>query len=69
MIKFRPYTDSLNSLNNVYLAGDWIRTKYVAQLMEKAVTTGREAANNILLKDNVRQATIKVTSSKGPGFF
>ena len=69
MFKYRPYTDSLDPLKNVYVAGDWIRTTYVAQLMEKAVTTGREAANNILLKDNVCQATIKVTSSNGPGFF
>ena len=69
LAKYRPYSDSINSLKNVYLAGDWIRTKYVAQLMEKAVSTGREAANHVLLKDGVRQATMKVTSSKGPGLF
>jgi hypothetical protein len=33
----------------------------------QAVITGREAANHILLKDNVRQAELVVTNSHGPG--
>ena len=66
LAKYRPYVNSLN-LNNVYLAGDWIRTDYVACLMEKAVSTGREAANQIFLKDHVRQVSLTVTNSKGPG--
>jgi isorenieratene synthase len=69
LAKYRPYTDSLNKLKNVYLAGDWIRTNYVSQLMEKAVSTGREAVNHILLKDHVRQAPIRVTTPYGPGLF
>lgn len=66
LAQYRPYVTSLK-LRNAYLAGDWIRTSYVAQLMEKAVSTGREAANAILLNDRVRQASMTVTNPKGPG--
>jgi uncharacterized protein with NAD-binding domain and iron-sulfur cluster len=66
LAQYRPHVGSLK-LNNVYLAGDWIRTDYVANLMEKAVSTGREAANEILLKDHVRQVSLTVTNPKGPG--
>ena len=65
-IQYRPNVKYF-SMNNIYLAGDWIRTSYPAALMEKAVSTGREAANEVLLKDNVRQASLTVTSSQGPG--
>lgn len=65
----RPYTDTLaqNGLNNVYLAGDWIKTKFPAALMEKAVSTGRLAANEVLIRDGVRQASLLVINNKGPG--
>jgi isorenieratene synthase len=64
--KHRPHVDIFYE-NNIYLAGDWIRTTYPAALMEKAVSTGREAANAILLKDQVRTASLLVTNSRGPG--
>jgi uncharacterized protein with NAD-binding domain and iron-sulfur cluster len=35
--------------------------------MEKAVSSGREAANSILLAEGVRQAVLKVTNNRGPG--
>ena len=66
LAKYRPFVDSIK-LKNVYLAGDWIRTSYVSALMERAVSTGREAANHILLKDHVKQASLKVTNPNGPG--
>jgi isorenieratene synthase len=65
-IKYRPSVDVFSG-NNIYLAGDWIRTTYPAALMEKAVSTGREAANAVLIKDHVRQASLLVTNSRGPG--
>jgi isorenieratene synthase len=65
-IKYRPNVE-IFSENSIYLAGDWIRTAYPAALMEKAVSTGREAANAILLKDHIRQASLLVTNSRGPG--
>ena len=49
------------------LAGDWVYTDYPCALMEKAVSTGREAANHFLLKDRVRLVPIKATSCHGPG--
>ena len=69
LMPFRPKTDTCSqaNLNNFYLAGDWIRTDYPSALMERAVSTGREAANQVLLKDHVRQASLKVVNLKGPG--
>ena len=49
-------------------AGDWLHTTYPSALMERAVSTGREAANHILLADGVCQAPMTVTASRGPGF-
>jgi isorenieratene synthase len=54
-------------LQNLTLAGDWCHTAYPSALMERAVCTGREAANHILLQDGVRQASLKVVSKHGPG--
>ncbi|MEE2788419.1 MAG: FAD-dependent oxidoreductase [Myxococcota bacterium] len=54
-------------LTNLTFAGDWLHTNYPSALMERAVSTGREAANHILLADGVRQAPMTVTSSQGPG--
>lgn len=54
-------------VRNLALAGDWVHTTYPTALMERAVATGREAANMILLGDSVRQVPITATSGKGPG--
>jgi hypothetical protein len=35
--------------------------------MERAVATGREAANVVLLEEGVRQVPVPVTSNYGPG--
>jgi isorenieratene synthase len=69
LMPFRPKTDTCSkaNLNNFFLAGDWIQTDYPSALMERAVSTGREAANQVLLKDHVRQASLKVVNLKGPG--
>lgn len=58
-----------NNLKNIYLAGDWKRTDYPAALMERAVSTEREAANQILLLDKVKQVPIFVVNKKGRGIF
>jgi uncharacterized protein with NAD-binding domain and iron-sulfur cluster len=70
LLKYRPTTRSLadNGLNNAYLAGDWIKTNYPSALMERAVSTGREAANQVLLKDGVQQVPMLVVNKEGPGF-
>lgn len=69
MAHLRPTVNqpSLSGIPNMYLAGDWMNTSYPSALMEKAVSTGREAANCILLKDHVKQASMTVPPFKGPG--
>ena len=69
LLSARPYVNSFasNKLAGFYVAGDWVRTDYPSALMERAVSTGREAANQILLKDNVRQVPLLVVNKKGPG--
>ena len=52
---------------NLTLAGDWLHTDYPSALMERAVATGREAANHVLLADSVEQVPITVTTKHGPG--
>jgi isorenieratene synthase len=66
---FRPNVTTLvdNRLDNVYLAGDWVRTPFPVALMERAVSTGRMAANECLLRDGVKQASLTVVNLKGPG--
>lgn len=65
----RPHAHTPRELGvpNLFFAGDWISTDYPSALMERAVATGREAANAILIRDGVRQAPLQVTSSRGPG--
>jgi len=66
----RPSADLATrmGLHGLHFAGDWLRPGYPSALMERAVSTGREAANAILLEHHVRQVPLKVTSSRGPGF-
>lgn len=45
---FRPGITT--ALENLYLAGDWVRTPEPVMFMERAVTAGRRAANEILEK-------------------
>ena len=56
-------------IDNLLFAGDWVQTDYPSALMERAVATGREAANQILLRDHVRQVPLTVASRQGPGLF
>ncbi len=67
----RPLSDSARAvgISNLGLAGDWISTNYPSALMERAISTGRECANHILLDDNVRQVELRVAKSRGPGLF
>ena len=67
----RPQSDSARAvgISNLGLAGDWISTNYPSALMERAISTGRECANQILLDDRVRQVELRVAKSRGPGLF
>ncbi|XP_022085794.1 uncharacterized protein LOC110976645 isoform X1 [Acanthaster planci] len=54
---------------NLLFAGNWLHANYPTALIERPIATGREAANQILLSDHVRQSSLIVTDSHGPGFF
>ena len=57
-----------NAVENLAFAGDWVNTDYPCALMERAVATGREAANALLFKDGVREVPVPHTRRHGPGF-
>jgi isorenieratene synthase len=57
----------LIGLGGLALAGDWVHTHSPTALMERAVTSGREAANHVLLSDRVRQTVVFAAKSRGPG--
>lgn len=65
----RPASTEPQSLgiNNLSFAGDWLKTEYPSALMERAVCTGREAANSICFADGVREEGMVVTNDYGPG--
>ncbi len=51
---------------NLLLAGDWVGCAAPSALMERAVLTGRLAANECLLADGVREAGYSHVSPLGP---
>ncbi len=65
----RPAPDAAAGIgvDNLAFAGDWVKTDYPSALMERAVATGREAANVALLKDDVRQVDVPHLRTRGPG--
>ena len=67
--KKRPFvtTPSRLGLSNFAIAGDWVQTEFPSFIMERAVTTGRMAANFVLKSANVREVGYKVLSGHGPG--
>jgi isorenieratene synthase len=62
-----PLSARQAGVSNMGLAGDWVALPYPNALMERSVSTGREAANRILLDDNVRQVEVAAAKSNGPG--
>ena len=52
---------------NLVLAGDWVHTDHPTALMERAVATGRHAANSILASDGLREVPVPAAKKKGPG--
>jgi len=65
----RPMANTAKKMgiSNMGLAGDWVHTEYPSALMERAVSTGREAANLCLYSDGVKAARVTMTSKYGPG--
>lgn len=69
LFKYRPRAQTPRELGmkRLAFAGDWLSTSFPSALMERAVATGREAANVVLLEEGVRQVPVPVTSNHGPG--
>lgn len=65
----RPLHDYPSSIgiSNLGLCGDCIATTYPSALMERALSTGREAANFVAQKLDVKGVELEVATSRGPG--
>jgi isorenieratene synthase len=59
----RPRTGT--PVANLLLAGDWVRIDYPLELMERAVTSGRLAANRVLGSEGVRRVEIRGGPPRG----
>ncbi|CEL94580.1 unnamed protein product [Vitrella brassicaformis CCMP3155] len=55
------------NITNLAFAGDWLRPTYPSALMERAVSTGRQAANLLLKRFGVQQVPLVVPPTNGPG--
>jgi isorenieratene synthase len=60
----RPRTST--AVENLVLAGDWVRLDVPAALMEAAAMSGRLAANAVLAQEGLRQVPIPTVPLKGP---
>jgi isorenieratene synthase len=61
-----PRTPATDGLANLLFAGDWVQASVPSALMERAVLTGRLAANECLLADGVRESAYSHVSPLGP---
>ena len=61
-----PATPAGDGVDGLFLAGDWIAAPAPSALMERAVLTGRLAANEILVEHGVREAGYSHVSPLGP---
>lgn len=52
-------------IENLYLAGDWVRMNNPSMLMEAAYTSGAIAANEILSNENLQENQLYAVPSKG----
>ena len=59
----RPTFDP--GIDNLYLAGDWVKLPYPAMLMEAACTSALMAANAILEKENIQSEPVFSVPLKG----
>ena len=53
------------SIENLYLAGDWVKLDCPVMLMEAAATSAMFSANDILKKENLREIPIYSVPLKG----
>ncbi len=63
LYKTRPTVKT--EIENLFLAGDWVKLENPAMLMEAATTSALYAANEIFNTENIRQETILSVPLKG----
>ena len=61
-----PTSPALDGISNLSLCGDWVHADVPSALMERAVLTGRLAANACRLADGVREVGYDHTALTGP---
>ncbi len=61
--KNRPKTTT--KINNLFLAGDWVKMPFPCGLMERAVSSGLLAANEILHKEGLQRRTLLTVTPEG----
>lgn len=61
-----PTTPASDGVEGLFLAGDWVASAAPSALMERAVLTGRLAANEILVGAGVREAGYSHVTGRGP---
>ncbi|MGK7943888.1 MAG: FAD-dependent oxidoreductase [Microcystaceae cyanobacterium] len=59
----RPET--VTKIDNLYFAGDWVKMPFPCGLMERAVSSGLLAANEILQQENLQQRQILTVMPEG----
>lgn len=59
----RPKTTT--EINNLFLAGDWVKMPFPCGLMERAVSSGLLAANMILQKEGLQRRTLLTVNPEG----
>jgi isorenieratene synthase len=66
--RFRPHPSTARDegIANLFLCGDWVACRAPSALMERAVLTGRLAANECLVADGVREAGYSHVTPLGP---
>jgi uncharacterized protein with NAD-binding domain and iron-sulfur cluster len=61
--KSRP--EFTTAIQNLYLAGDWVKTGTPAMLMEGAYTSGIMCANSILTKHGLQEEPVRSVPTRG----
>jgi len=56
---------SATAVPNLFLAGDWVRMPFPCALMERAVSSGFLAANEILSREGLQRRTLYSVHPRG----
>ncbi|MFM7369771.1 MAG: FAD-dependent oxidoreductase, partial [Sphaerospermopsis kisseleviana] len=59
----RPETTT--TLTNLFFAGDWVKMPFPCGLMERAVSSGLLAANEILHREGLQRRTLLTVNPEG----